>query len=65
MLVALYKTKKALKNSIGKDLKYQETSMFGYEYTDDGRFAVVGPSANERKWYALVTMEAGKIKKVT
>jgi hypothetical protein len=31
MLIALYKTKKSLKESKGKSLRYQETSMFGPE----------------------------------
>ena len=29
MLVATYKTKKELKENIGKKLRYQETSLFG------------------------------------
>lgn len=65
MLVANYKTKKSLKESIGKPLRYTETSMFGYEYRPDGKFAVVGPGAYERKWYAQVTMKNDLIKKVT
>lgn len=60
-----YKTKKALKESVGKPLRYSETSMFGPEYEADGKFAVVGPSAYDRKWYAEVTMKEGKIAKVT
>jgi len=31
-MIVLYPTKKELKDSIGKPLKYQETSMFGNEY---------------------------------
>ena len=65
MLVATYKTKKLLKASVGKPLRFQETSMFGQEYSDNGRFAVVGPGAYDRKWYAQVTIESGLIKKVT
>lgn len=60
-----YKTKKALKASVGKPLGYNETSAFGPEYKADGKFAVVGPSAYERKWFAEVTMKEGKIAKVT
>jgi hypothetical protein len=60
-----YKTKKALKESIGKPLGYNETSMFGPEYKSNGKFAVVGPSAYERKWFAEVTMVDGKIAKVS
>ena len=60
-----YKTKKALKECVGKPLRYSETSMFGPEYKADGKFAVVGPSAYERKWWAEVTMKEGKIVKVS
>lgn len=65
MMGALYKTKKDLKASIGKSLNYEETSMFGNEYKADGKFCVVGPSPTNRKWFAEVTMVAGKINKVT
>ena len=65
MLAARYPTKKALKESIGKPLRYQETSMFGTEYTPDGSHPVVGPSPYERKWYATVVMKDGLIAKVS
>lgn len=64
MLVATYPTKKALKAAVGKPLRYQETSMFGEEYRDNGSFAVVGPGAYQRKWYATVEMRDGLIFKV-
>jgi hypothetical protein len=64
MLVARYKTKKDLKESVGKKLMYLETSMFGEEYRGTGKFPVVGPGAYERKWYASVTMENDVIKRV-
>jgi len=64
MLVAPYKTKKELKRSVGKPLRYEETSLFGEEYRDDGKFAVVGPGAYDRKWYATVTMKGGLIHRV-
>jgi hypothetical protein len=64
MLGANYKTKKELKSNVGKALDYVETSIFGPEYKEDGTFCVVGPSPYERKWFASVTMESGKIKKV-
>lgn len=60
-----YKTKKQLKENIGKRLNYSETSMFGPEYQSTGKFAVVGPSAYERKWFAEVTMKEGLIVKVS
>lgn len=64
MMAARYPTKKALKENIGKPLRYVETSMFGPEYKENGKFCVVGPSPYERKWYAEVTMENGLIAKV-
>jgi hypothetical protein len=63
-LVAKYPTKKDLKASVGKELKYEETSVHGPEYKPDGRFSVVGPGAYDRKWFAGVTMENGLIKSV-
>lgn len=65
MMSANYPTKKALKAAIGKPLRYVETSMFGAEYREDGKFAVVGPSPYVRKWYAQVTMAGGLISKVS
>jgi hypothetical protein len=65
MLGALYKTKKDLKASVGKRLKYIETSLFGSEYKSDGKFCVVGPHPHSRKWYAEVTMKDGLIRKVS
>lgn len=64
MLVARYPTKKVLKESVGESLDYEETSMFGPEYDPNGRLTVVGPGAYDRKWYANVEMEDGKIVKV-
>ena len=65
MLSATYKTKKLLKESIGKHLIYVETSMFGAEYLPNGQFCAVGPSPYERKWFATITMENDLIKKVS
>ena len=66
MMGASYKTKKELKESTGKRLRYTETSMFGPEYKENGTFCVVGPCPyTSRKWYAQVTMEDGIIKKVS
>lgn len=64
MLVARYKFKKFLKECIGKRLNYQETSLFGNEFKENGTFCVVGPEAYVRKWYATVTMKDGLILKV-
>ena len=65
MMGASYRTKKELKAAIGQPLRYEETSMFGPEYKDNGRFCVVGPSPYERKWFAEVTMKDGLILKVS
>ena len=65
LAVSGYKTKKSLKEAVGLQLNYSETSMFGPEYKKDGKFCVVGPSAYERKWYAEVTMIDGKIAKIS
>ena len=65
MMGALYPTKKALKDAVGKPLNCQETSMYGNEYKENGSFNVVGPSPYNRKWYATVVMENGLIKKVS
>jgi hypothetical protein len=64
MLVANYKSKKELRESVGKRLRFIETSMFAPEYQGTGKFAVVGPSAYNRKWYAEVKMENDLIKSV-
>jgi hypothetical protein len=66
MMGAAYPTKKALKLSIGKPLRYIETSLFGSEYDPNGTFAVVGPDPyRDRRWYASVTMKDGLIAKVS
>ena len=66
MMGANYKTKKALKESVGKPLDYIETSLFGTEYKENGTFCVVGPDPyNNRKWYARVTVTDGLISKVS
>jgi hypothetical protein len=65
MMGASYKTKKDLKAAIGQRLRYVETSIFGDEYRDTGKFCVVGPCAHtNRKWFAEVTMADGKIARV-
>jgi hypothetical protein len=40
MIQAHYISKKLLKESIGKTLRYNETSMFGLEYKSNGSFCV-------------------------
>lgn len=64
MLVAPYHYKKDLKAEVGKTLRYEETSLFGPEFKQNGHFTVVGPSAHNRRWYAVVVMKDGLIAKV-
>jgi hypothetical protein len=67
MLVFKYASKKDLKASIGKPLRYIETSLFGNEYQENG----ILTGANRphmtglgREFYANVTIENGLIKGV-
>jgi hypothetical protein len=62
MITTPYKSKKELKENIGKPLRYTETSFFGPEYLSNGTFCVTNHP--ERKWFAAVTMENDIIKKV-
>ena len=67
MLVLKYPSKKAMKECIGKPLRYIETSMFGPEYTDNGR--IVGANRPHitgigREFFAQVYMKNGLIEKV-
>ena len=64
MMGASYKSKKDLKAAMGQALRYEETSMFGPEYQANGTFCVVGPSPNDRKWFAKVTIVNGLISRV-
>jgi len=63
MLQAVYNSKKQLKESIGQELRFNETSIFGPEYVSTGTFCVADHSP-KRKWFAMVTMENDKIIKV-
>ena len=68
MLILNYKSKKELKEQIGRPLDYTETSMFGPEYKADG--VIVGSNRphitnNEgREFFAEVTLKNNLIKKV-
>ncbi len=59
-----FHTKRALKEAIGQEPQFIETSMFGPEYKGDGVYNVVGPSPYKRVWYATVTVKNGMIKAV-
>lgn len=68
MLIFNYPTKKALKESIGERLAYQETSLFGPEYRDSG--VIYGSNrphltGHKREFFAQVTMQDGVILKVS
>lgn len=66
-LIANYPSKKVCKESIGKPLRYIETSMFGPEYRADGILTVCNRphiTRNGREWFGQVTMENGLIKGV-
>lgn len=68
VLLTGYKSKKELKEQIGKPLNYSETSMFGTEYTPNGTFtAAHRPAITNlpgREFFASVTMKNGLIHKV-
>jgi hypothetical protein len=67
MMLVHYPTKKDLKASIGKPLKFSETSMFGAEYKDDGVVYVARRphlQGGGREFFAQVTMADGLIKSV-
>lgn len=68
MMIALYVSKKAMKECIGQRLKYRETSMFGSEYKSNGSFCVSNrPSITGikgREFFAEVTMKNDLIDKV-
>lgn len=68
MLIALYVSKKQMKEYVGQKLKYRETSAFGPEYKENGTFCVSNrPSitgVKGREFFAEVTMKNGLIEKV-
>lgn len=64
MLQACYKSKKELKENVGKPLSYNETSFFGTEYKATGKLTVADYSP-QRKWFATVEMKDGLITKVS
>ena len=67
-MILNYKSKKLLKENIGKALRYTETSIFGNEYLANGSFLgsnrpqITG--AGGREFFAQVTMENDLIKSV-
>jgi hypothetical protein len=66
-LIARYPSKKAAKEAVGEKLKYQETSLFGSEYRNDGRLTVANRpliTGLGREWFGIITMKNGRIFKV-
>ena len=67
MLVFNYESKKALKENVGKPLRFIETSVFGPEYKDNGVLTGANRphiTGKGREFFANVTMENGLIKGV-
>ena len=61
MIQLLYETKKELKENVGNELNYIETSFFGEEYKSTG--TITGCN-KKRSWFANVIMQDDKIIKV-
>lgn len=66
MMLVPYESKKALKDCVGKSLRYTETSFHGEEYKPDGTFCVahrpaIAKGDGGREFFATVTMSGGKI----
>ena len=62
MMIFNYESKKELKENIGNQLRYTETSFFGSEYESNGTFIGCNrPSLPEgtgtREFFASVTMQ--------
>ena len=68
MMILNYSSKKELKEHIGKELDYTETSMFSKEYKSDGKFCGCNRphiTGYKREFFAEVTMRDDKISKVS
>ena len=66
-LVVKYPSKKVMKESVGKPLRFIETSLFGDEYRDNGVLTVANRphiTGMGREFFANVTMKDGVIAKV-
>jgi hypothetical protein len=66
-LVVKYPSKKALKENVGKPLRFIETSLFGPEYRADGVLTVANRphiTGLGREFFANVTMANGLIARV-
>jgi hypothetical protein len=68
MLIFDYSSKKELKASIGKQLHYLETSLFGPEYRSTGTLTGANRphiTNKGREFFATVVMRDGLIEKVS
>jgi hypothetical protein len=66
-LIANYPTKASCKASVGKRLRFIETSLFGSEYRSNGELTVANRphiTHNGKEWFGNVTMENDLIVKV-
>jgi len=66
-MILNYESKKQLRENIGKELDYTETSMFGNEYKSNGSFAGCNRphmTGYKREFFAEVIMQDDKIKEV-
>ena len=67
MLIFDYPSKKVLKENIGSELRYIETSMFGEEYRRDGQLTGANRphiTGKGREFFAQVLMTNGVISSV-
>ena len=69
MMLVPYASKKAMKECVGKRLRFTETSLFGPEYKSTGSFTVAHrPQLDKgdggREFFAKVTMKDDLIVKV-
>lgn len=63
-MIAVYPSKKAMKEAIGQPLRYQETSMFGPEYKSNGTITVCNRphiTGIGKEWFGQVTLKDGII----
>lgn len=68
MMILNYESKKDLKAAIGNPLRYTETSFFGPEYKENGKFCGCNRpylTGYKLEFFAEVTMVDGKIAKVS
>ena len=67
MIIFNYPSKKVLKQNIGKNLRYIETSMFGPEYRSTGKLTGANRphiTGQGREFFAVVEMENDIIRSV-